>query len=191
MPSNCIEGKPAPSAQEDLLDLLARDKLLHQEKVFQERSDMAGPRGFTWVEKPTLAAMAQPSSPDEMQWLREQGLQMVLSLTEERLPRDWGEDAGLLVFHEPLEDMEAPTQEQLDRCVSAIAKALAANLPVVVHCGAGLGAHRRRPRRLPRQQRHRASHAISASASNAAQFNRNRRTGRIGRTLRSPSPGRR
>ena len=32
-----------------------------------------------------------------------------------------------------------PTQEQLDRCVSAINKALEKNLPVAVHCGAGLG----------------------------------------------------
>src|SRR5207237_1097254 len=47
--------------------------------------------------------------------------------------------AGLVVFHEPLEDMEAPTQGQLDRAVSAINKALQAQMPVAVHCAAGLG----------------------------------------------------
>ena len=48
-------------------------------------------------------------------------------------------DAGLLVFHEPLEDMEAPSQEQLDRVVSAMSRALDSKMPVAVHCGAGLG----------------------------------------------------
>jgi atypical dual specificity phosphatase len=100
---------------------------------------MSTPRGFSWIEKPTLAGMARPQSPEEMRWLREQGIEVLVSLTEERLPRDWCDDAGLLVFHEPLEDMEPPTQEQLDRCVSAVTKALANNMAVAVHCGAGLG----------------------------------------------------
>src|SRR5690349_8715576 len=100
---------------------------------------MSAPHGFSWVEKPHLAALARPSSPEDMHWLRQQGVQVLLSLTEERPRRDWTDDAGLLVFHEPLEDMEAPTQEQLDRAVSAITRAVAAEMPVAVHCGAGLG----------------------------------------------------
>lgn len=100
---------------------------------------MGIPRGFSWVEKPHLAALARPTSPEDLHWLRGQGVEVLLSLTEDRLPRDWCDDAGLLVFHEPLEDMEAPTQEQLDRCVSAITKAQANHMPVAVHCGAGLG----------------------------------------------------
>jgi atypical dual specificity phosphatase len=99
---------------------------------------MAAPH-FSWVEKPHLAALARPSSPEDLHWLREQGIQVLVSLTEDRLPRNWTDDAGLLVYHEPLEDMEAPSQEQLERAVSAINKALQANLPVAVHCGAGLG----------------------------------------------------
>jgi len=35
--------------------------------------------------------------------------------------------------------MEAPTQEQLDRCISAIDRALEKNMGVAVHCTAGLG----------------------------------------------------
>jgi len=100
---------------------------------------MSAPHGFSWVEKPHLAALARPSSAEDLHWLRQQGIQVLVSLTEDRLRRDWTDDAGLLVFHEPLEDMEAPTEEQLDRVVSAINKALDANLPVAVHCGAGLG----------------------------------------------------
>src|SRR5262249_27318767 len=78
---------------------------------------MTAPHGFSWVEKPLLAALGRPGSAEEMTWLRQQGIEVLLSLTEERPRRDWSDEAGLLVFHEPLEDMEAPTQEQLDRAV--------------------------------------------------------------------------
>jgi len=97
------------------------------------------PFGFSWVEKPLVAALARPSSPEDFAWLRQAGIQVLLSLTEDRPRKDWAEEASLLVFHEPLEDMEAPTQEQLERAVSAIERAIAQRMPVAVHCGAGLG----------------------------------------------------
>lgn len=100
---------------------------------------MAAPNGFSWIDKPLLAALARPASPEEFQWLREQGIELLVSLTEDRPRRDWTEEASLLVFHEPMEDMEAPTQDQLDRAVSAIQRATGRNMPVAVHCGAGLG----------------------------------------------------
>jgi atypical dual specificity phosphatase len=100
---------------------------------------MSPPFGFSWVEKPLLAALARPSSAEDLVWLREQGIEVLLSLTEERPRRDWVEAAGLLVFHEPLEDMEAPSQEQLRRAVSAILRANERQMGVAVHCGAGLG----------------------------------------------------
>ncbi len=100
---------------------------------------MSTPYGFSWIEKPLLAALAQPESEEDCAWLRKQGIQVLLSLTEDEPRRDWIEGAGLLVFHVPVEDMEAPTQEQLERCVSAIQRANANNMGVAVHCGAGLG----------------------------------------------------
>jgi atypical dual specificity phosphatase len=100
---------------------------------------MAAPSGFSWIEKPLLAAMARPTGPEDLAWLRAHGIEVLLSLTEERPRRDWVEGAGLLVYHEPMEDMEAPTQEQLDRCVSAIVRANERKMGVAVHCGAGLG----------------------------------------------------
>jgi atypical dual specificity phosphatase len=100
---------------------------------------MAAPSGFSWIEKPLLAAMARPSDPEELLWLREHGIELLVSLTEDRPRRDWVENASLLVFHEPLEDMEPPTQDQLDRCVSALVRATERKMGVAVHCGAGLG----------------------------------------------------
>lgn len=100
---------------------------------------MSQPNGFSWVEKPHLAALARPASADDLTWLRAQGLDVLLSLTESPVRRDWVNDVGLLVLHVPMEDMEPPSQEDLDRCVSAIRKAHERNMGVAVHCGAGLG----------------------------------------------------
>lgn len=100
---------------------------------------MATPQGFSWVERPHLAALARPRSLDDLIWLREQGISVLVSLTEDRLRRDWVDASGLLAFHEPLEDMEPPTPQQLERSVSAIVRAREQGFNVAVHCGAGLG----------------------------------------------------
>ncbi len=100
---------------------------------------MPQPYGFSWVDKPLLAAMARPESEEDLDWLRRHGIDVLVSLTEEPPRSDWANGAGILVFHVPIEDMEAPTQEQLERCVSAIARANEQNMGVAVHCEAGLG----------------------------------------------------
>ena len=100
---------------------------------------MAQPSGFTWVDKPLLGAMAFPESLEEFRWLRKQGIEVLLSLSEEPPRRDWVNEAGLLLLRVPVEDMEAPTQDQLERCISAITKAHEHKMPVAVHCTAGLG----------------------------------------------------
>jgi atypical dual specificity phosphatase len=100
---------------------------------------MSQPHGFSWIDKPLLAAMARPADADELAWLRRQGIELILSLTEEPLRRDWVNESGLLCLHVPVVDMEAPSQEQLDQCLSAVARANERGMGVGIHCGAGLG----------------------------------------------------
>ena len=100
---------------------------------------MPQPPGFSWIDRPLLAAMALPESKEDLEWLRRHGIEVVISLTEDPLRRDWVNDSGILAVHEPIDDMEAPTQEQLDHCVSAIVRAHEKSMGVAVHCGAGLG----------------------------------------------------
>ena len=76
---------------------------------------MPQPPGFSWIEKPLLAAMARPEGPEDLEWLRRQEIELLMSLTEDPPRRDWVNSAGLLLVHEPMTDMEAPPQEQLDR----------------------------------------------------------------------------
>jgi len=100
---------------------------------------MVQPHGFSWIDRPRLAALARPESADDLSWLRLHGIDLLVSLTEEPLRRDWVNEAGLLVIHEPVVDMEAPTQEQLNRCIGAIIRAHEMSMGVAVHCTAGLG----------------------------------------------------
>ena len=84
---------------------------------------MAPPSGFTWIEQPRLAGMARPDSPQDLAWLRKEGIELLISMTEDKPRRDWINEAGLMVFHVPVEDMTVPTPEQIDQCVSAIERA--------------------------------------------------------------------
>ncbi len=100
---------------------------------------MSAPDNFTWIEKPLLAAHARPHDAEELTWLRGQGIELVVSLTEDPLRRDWLSDASLLALHVPVIDMEAPTVEQVKQILSAIKKAHERNMGVTVHCAHGRG----------------------------------------------------
>lgn len=100
---------------------------------------MPPPDEFSWIDKPVLAGMARPAALDELQWLRQQGIQLLVSLTENPLRRDWVNEAGLFSMHVPVEDLQAPSQKQIELCLSAIAKARTSGFGAGVHCGAGLG----------------------------------------------------
>ena len=100
---------------------------------------MSQPHGFTWIEQPLLAAMGRPDSLEVLQWLRQQGIEILISLTEDPPRRQWVNEAGLMLVHVPVIDMEAPTQDDLDKCLAVIDRAHERKMGVGVHCGAGLG----------------------------------------------------
>lgn len=95
--------------------------------------------GFTWIDKPHLAALAMPETVEDLAWLRRNGVELLVSLTEYPVPRQWVNDAGLLVVPVPVPDMEPPTDRQLDHILDTIRKANASGMGVAVHCAAGLG----------------------------------------------------
>lgn len=97
------------------------------------------PYGFSWVIPQQLAALARPSSVDDLHWLRQNGIDVILSAMEDPLPRLWINDAGLMAVHVPIVDMEAPTNEQFDAAVDAIVNARTHEMAIAVHCLAGRG----------------------------------------------------
>lgn len=100
---------------------------------------MSRPYFFTWVDEPLLAACAWPDSAEQLSWLRKHGTDFLITLTEENLPRNWIDDAGLMSVHIPIDDMHPPTMEQMDHLISVIDKARDAKMGVTIHCLAGKG----------------------------------------------------
>lgn len=95
--------------------------------------------GFSWVDKPHLAALAMPETAEDLGWLRRSGVDVLVSLSEAPPPRTWVNDAGLLLVHLPVPDMTPPTARQIEACLAAVARAKQAGMGAAIHCTAGKG----------------------------------------------------
>jgi atypical dual specificity phosphatase len=100
---------------------------------------MIPPPGFAWIEPPFLAVSAMPGAADEIAWLRKEGIDILLTLTEDPPPRRWIDEAGLMLVHVPVPDFEAPTPEQFSKCLAVIDSARQSGMGVNIHCLAGRG----------------------------------------------------
>jgi atypical dual specificity phosphatase len=100
---------------------------------------MSRPYFFSWIDEPLLAACAEPGGQEQLAWLRGQGVDILITLTEEPRPRTWVDAAGLMSVHVPVPDMDVPAVEQFEQVMSVIDKAQSAGMGVAVHCLAGRG----------------------------------------------------
>ena len=100
---------------------------------------MSRPYFFSWIDEPLLAASAEPAGPEQLAWLRGQGVDILVTLTEEPLPRTWVDAAGLMSVHIPIPDMDVPAEDQLEQVMSVVDKAKAGHMGVAIHCLAGRG----------------------------------------------------
>jgi atypical dual specificity phosphatase len=100
---------------------------------------MSRPYFFSWIDEPLLAACAEPGGPEQLAWLRGQGVDILVTLTEEPLPRTWIDAAGLMSVHVPVPDMDVPAVEQIEQVLSVIDKAKTNGMGVAIHCLAGRG----------------------------------------------------
>ncbi len=71
--------------------------------------------------------------------LKERGIGAVLSLTESPLEVRTVERAGLAYAHVPVEDMDAPEPDQLERALAFIDEQIRGGRAVAVHCLMGQG----------------------------------------------------
>jgi atypical dual specificity phosphatase len=97
------------------------------------------PTGFVWVEKGRLAGTGYPSSRGQVLWLVAQGVNSILTLTPEPLPRDFTEDLPLTLGHVPMKDHAPPDQPTLNAAVEFLHECLGEGKSVAVHCLAGQG----------------------------------------------------
>ena len=95
---------------------------------------------FSWVVPGQLAGCGRPDVPAALRALSEEGVRVLVSVTEDAPPPEWLAQAGIEGFHvSGVRDLGAPTAEQLAAAVDSIEAALAAGRPVAVHCQAGAG----------------------------------------------------
>ncbi|MFT5679601.1 MAG: atypical dual specificity phosphatase [Myxococcota bacterium] len=98
----------------------------------------SGFSGFSWVIDDVLAGMPQPSQA-ELSWASEEGMTVLVSLTESGTDPDLAAAVGIEVVHIPVPDMTAPDLHQLQRFVTTAGPAMRRGESVGVHCLAGKG----------------------------------------------------
>lgn len=95
-------------------------------------------RGFSWLEPGVLAGMPWPSATD-LHFVADQGVELLVTLTESPLSPDALDSAGLDTLHLPIRDFHAPTMDQMLAFTEAVEARALAGSPVGVHCLVGLG----------------------------------------------------
>ena len=96
------------------------------------------PSRFSWLDD-DIAGSGKPMSLEQLRWVKERGVTMIVSLTETPLPQEWVRDLGLRYLHEPVRDHSAPSPEKLQRIVDAMLEEIRRGGKVLVHCAGGVG----------------------------------------------------
>ena len=95
------------------------------------------PTNFSWLIEEKLAGSGIPTSFDEFNWILQQGVKSIVTMTENELPEEWVRNIGYL--HVPTPDLTAPDMERIDMAVDFIHEQITENQAVMVHCAAGMG----------------------------------------------------
>jgi len=97
------------------------------------------PTGFLWVERGRVAASGYPASRRQLEWVKRQGVDTVLTLTEEPLPADLTSGISMSFEHVPMNDHAPPSLESLDEAATIVQGEVQRGRRVLVHCLAGQG----------------------------------------------------
>lgn len=98
------------------------------------------PRNFSWLVPGEIAGMANPASTiNDFESLRDDGIDAIVSLTENPLNQPLVEEFGFDYIHIPIEDLSVPTMDQIENFVEFASSMRNEGKRIVVHCGAGIG----------------------------------------------------
>ena len=95
------------------------------------------PDNFSWIIEKKLAGSAIPTSKEEIDWVKQEGVKSIVTIREEPLENEWLKDVNYLHVHS--NDMGIPEFSDLANSVDFIHQRITQNEPVMVHCLAGLG----------------------------------------------------
>lgn len=91
------------------------------------------------IPDPADQQRARHALDEDLAWLTSHGIGAVLTLTETPLPQGVIEQYGIEGLHLPVDDLTAPTPEQLDVALTYIDRQRAMGRKVAVHCLMGQG----------------------------------------------------
>lgn len=98
------------------------------------------PRNFSWIIEGEIAGMARPVSVVlDLEFLKDNGIEAIVSLTELPLYKSFIEEFGFEYKHIPVADLTSPTQEQIDEFITFVNNLTSSKKKTVVHCDAGIG----------------------------------------------------
>ena len=95
------------------------------------------PDNFSWIIEEKLAGSAIPTSKEEIDWIKQEGVKSSVTIREEALEGEWIKDVNYLHVHS--NDMGIPEFSDLVNSVDFIHQRITNDEPVMVHCLAGLG----------------------------------------------------
>ena len=95
------------------------------------------PDNFSWIIEKKLAGSAIPTSKEEIDWVKQEGVKSIVTIREEPLEEEWLEDVNYL--HIDSNDMGVPEFDDLINSVDFLHQRITNDEPVMVHCLAGLG----------------------------------------------------
>ena len=95
------------------------------------------PDNFSWIIEKKLAGSAIPTSKEEIDWVKQEGVKSIVTIREEPLEDEWIKDVNYLHVHS--NDMGIPEFSDLVNSVDFIHQRITNEEPVMVHCLAGLG----------------------------------------------------
>ena len=96
------------------------------------------PDNFSWIIEEKLAGSAIPTSKEEIDWIKQEGVKSIVTIREQPLDENWVD--GIKYLHVHSNDMGVPEFDDLVNSVDFIHSRIMANEPVMVHCLAGLGS---------------------------------------------------
>lgn len=95
------------------------------------------PTNFSWLIEEKLAGSGMPTSFDEFDWIVNQGVKSIVTMTENALPENWTHSIDYL--HVPTPDFTAPDMDRINSAVDFINEQIKNDHAVMVHCAAGMG----------------------------------------------------
>lgn len=97
-------------------------------------------QNFSWLLENELAGMARPTSfVNDFEFLKKNGIDAIVSLTETPLQRSLIEEFGFDYLHLPILDFTPPTLEQIGKFIKFTNEIRTKNKKIVIHCDSGMG----------------------------------------------------